>query len=759
MYRVMFSKEFNKCLRELLKNGNHGKQSNIKVKAAQSEAATDGEITTLQRTNHGETRLPNIEKFDLGDGYRLVVQLIDGVKKSRAFLYVGCHDDTETWLDSHRNYKWIKRESDGTLEFVQYQERNEISGITSFDLDSAESYMNLPLLRHIDSKIIHSIDLNEATLNYLMQITAQRWEEDPMGLLDNIIEISKSDNEATCLYDILDLAHKKEFNKIEHRILAYKGPEHATILERDAIAESMCSDDNSETFVNYEAIQDFFGSNTEADWADWMLFLHPAQKALSQKDFNGPARLRGVSGSGKTSVLIHRAKYLARKYKQNILVLTLTESMRRLLDSLLDRLCGIERAYIHTYTVSSFSKYIIEELHEKSNRWYTNITDKIYSDLETDAINKVISMPQFQKGHWLNYSDYFKRNFIKDELKFIRSRLVPHNYSEYLKSSYKRVGREIPLNEEMRQIIYDSLIEVYEQGLKKLHRLDHEAIVQEAMSLLNSRPNQLNFRSVLVDEVQDLSQNEIVMISSIVNSDDENGIFLVGDGAQTIYKKGFSLKQAGISISSRSFSFKKNYRNTKQILKAAFSLIEKYEFADVDEDNIQKPINPELALRNGTLPSIIKAYSKHEECEYIANDIVKSINSNDQLLGSICVIGLTQAHRNSIKERLESLNVRVCELRDDVISNDLVKISTIESAKGHEFSVVYIMGLIEGVMPKQTESITLEASRMYVAMTRACDSLFITYSMNNYDKPSQLLLNIQDHCDEYEYIKGEIKSI
>ena len=65
-----------------------------------------GEIKSLPRTKHGETRIPDVEKYDLSDGYRLVVQLVDGVAKVRAFLFVGSHDDTQRWLDSHRNYRW-----------------------------------------------------------------------------------------------------------------------------------------------------------------------------------------------------------------------------------------------------------------------------------------------------------------------------------------------------------------------------------------------------------------------------------------------------------------------------------------------------------------------------------------------------------------------------------------------------------------------------------------------------------------------------
>ena len=46
---------------------------------------------------------------------------------------------------------------------------------------------------------------------------------------------------------------------------------------------------------------------------EWQLFLHPNQRALVTRQFAGPARIRGLSGSGKTVVGLHRARYLAKR--------------------------------------------------------------------------------------------------------------------------------------------------------------------------------------------------------------------------------------------------------------------------------------------------------------------------------------------------------------------------------------------------------------------------------------------------------------
>ena len=46
---------------------------------------------------------------------------------------------------------------------------------------------------------------------------------------------------------------------------------------------------------------------------EWMVYLHPSQRAIVRAEFNGPARVRGGPGTGKTVVALHRARRLARE--------------------------------------------------------------------------------------------------------------------------------------------------------------------------------------------------------------------------------------------------------------------------------------------------------------------------------------------------------------------------------------------------------------------------------------------------------------
>ena len=58
----------------------------------------------------------------------------------------------------------------------------------------------------------------------------------------------------------------------------------------------------------------------EYPWEKWTIFLHPAQLGLVERNYNGPARVSGSNGTGKTVVAIHRAAFLATGCRQNSLL-------------------------------------------------------------------------------------------------------------------------------------------------------------------------------------------------------------------------------------------------------------------------------------------------------------------------------------------------------------------------------------------------------------------------------------------------------
>ncbi|MGP4030329.1 UvrD-helicase domain-containing protein [Actinomadura sp. 3N407] len=94
----------------------------------------------------------------------------------------------------------------------------------------------------------------------------------------------------------------------------------------------------------------------EGDFRAWKVYLHPTQERIVHRHYNGPARISGGPGTGKTIVALHRVKHLAEQLPPGndkpILLTTftknLTTDLRLRLASLVDNelLARVDIAHI-----------------------------------------------------------------------------------------------------------------------------------------------------------------------------------------------------------------------------------------------------------------------------------------------------------------------------------------------------------------------------------------------------------------------------
>src|SRR4051812_22756024 len=83
----------------------------------------------------------------------------------------------------------------------------------------------------------------------------------------------------------------------------------------------------------------------------WAVFLHPSQQKLVTSSFNGPIKVTGSAGTGKTVVALHRARHLAKQAKRVLVtsyVTTLCQNLQRSLRLLCE---SEEMAHIAVSTV------------------------------------------------------------------------------------------------------------------------------------------------------------------------------------------------------------------------------------------------------------------------------------------------------------------------------------------------------------------------------------------------------------------------
>lgn len=749
-----------------------------KVKEALVDAQIRG-VIALPRSDHGEDRIPDVEKYKVSNGDRLVVKVIDSRNAVRVFLFTGTHDDAEKWLNNHPRYRWVARNSDNKLDFVQVSDvvqKEEQEMNPTLTTSSQQSPPTVaatlpvvpagPLLAFLEANDWGGLNLRNETKEFLACVDCEFMRTREEEVFERLPTL-ETEKRANLLYDLLCHAARGEFDAARQRLALHKN--EARIVEGSelaTVAEEATNTENLITFDDANVLREFVQKG--GTLAEWMYFLHPSQLEIVGREFNGPARLRGVSGSGKTCVLLHRARKLAKRHNQRVLILTLTESMRKLLDASLDDLCGVERQLIETSTVSSTIRRIVIQSFGQQHR-ISYATEQDLGEIVAHCIESIRNHPGFASAPFRNLAATEMQRFVREEFAYVRGRLVKVEYSRYLDAeSFPRRGRGFAMARPAREAVLDGLFH-FESELENRHVADQEAISQFARTAVVMPAFAGDkYRAVLIDEVQDLSQLELETIANLRTPNGEpvrtapNGLFLVGDGTQTIYRRGFRLATAGIQITGRSYLLKKNYRNTQEVLRAAYALVANYEFADADEGEVIRPLEPDYASRHGPLPVLVKCRNTDEEAKYVVVTI-SSLCAMSLTPGQICVIGCNQTVRDAIQHLLSQTELPFVPLREDVrVDSEKIKISTIESSKGHEFHTVFIAGLVDGVIPPRgTEEaeVSREAARLYVAMTRARDDLHLSYSPT-YDLPaSRFLMQIAGHCSERSLVNGQLREM
>ncbi len=250
------------------------------------------------------------------------------------------------------------------------------------------------------------------------------------------------------------------------------------------------------------------------------------------------------------------------------------------------------------------------------------------------------------------------------------------------------------------------------------------------------------YDAILIDEGQDFASDWFKLVSSLLNPETKS-LLLVEDRAQSIYKrKRTYMQDTGLDFRGRSKILSINYRNTAQIVKFAWDFYEQHSTLKnkvVTKDFEGEIIAPQSTRRTGVEPAIIRTDHFFKEAAIVAKQI-KKLNKQYHIPFSEMVI-LYRVRRFSNMNYVAVLKRALGQegiLYDWITENDdskrnfekddnRVKICTIDSSKGLDFQAVFIVNVdnIPFALEKDKER---EASRLYIAMTRAQQFLCLSYS-------------------------------
>lgn len=387
----------------------------------------------------------------------------------------------------------------------------------------------------------------------------------------------------------------------------------------------------------------------------------------------GQVMLLAGPGTGKTFTVINRIEQMILNNVEpsSILCLTYSEAAAKEMRQRLILKLGVVASSIDVYTYHSFCNDVIKKYPEQFSlslgvRLITD-TEKLAMMRETiDEANLEVFVPPRADRY------YYASSFIKYVEKLKSLRLTKEKYLSYIDENpslmpeYKRIESEIYEREQqgktqnvgrykaLKKIEDDiakakelwTLKEIYAEKMINKNLIDFSDMIS---FILNAFEEDENFKSkvsnqykyFLVDEYQDTNQLQNEILFSLVDSNEEKNVFVVGDDDQIIY--GFQgAKSDNIENFLKKYPqtkvicLEENNRSTQEILDFSYKLVSQDPCRLENNDMFKSyNISKKLVAKNEKVIAKTRKIRRFEfgdslqEFNYIVDDIVNLVNSDE----------------------------------------------------------------------------------------------------------------------------------
>lgn len=508
------------------------------------------------------------------------------------------------------------------------------------------------------------------------------------------------------------------------------------------------------------------------DFQQWRTFLHPQQRKFVKKRFNGPARISGGAGTGKTVVLVHRAVALTRADPAaRVIATTFTKALAgqlqgqiRTLDSSVPLAGSLGGSGVYVRGLDQLAAEVLRgeftpgaeglgpeamsavygSARQVPGSVLTDVTDRAQWNAALDMAGRSVELDR----------EVLTPEFMRDEYLSVVLPQRVRSLNDYLRAP--RRGRGVALNRGKRAAVW-KVVEAYraESAAENVLTFAERTFVAAAWldAAADAGSGVRPADHVLVDEGQDLHEGHWLMLRALVapGADD---MFISEDSQQRIYGRHVVLSRVGIRIVGRSKRLTLNYRTTKQNLDAAVSVLKGSTTVDVEDQVIDGTAY--TSARSGPEPVVLSPTSTEDEYRLIAAELVKwreaGTESDDHSLRDAAVLVFANYQVQQVVEGLKRHGVEATAAGQAGSNSkspaDAVQVLTMNRSKGLEFRVVALAGMGEGSPirdlrkfregPDRDAEISRRRALVYVAMTRARD-LAVHELFSQIDTRTQLM--------------------
>ena len=452
-------------------------------------------------------------------------------------------------------------------------------------------------------------------------------------------------------------------------------------------------------------------------WEKWIVFLHPAQRDLVERAYNGPARVSGSAGTGKTIVALHRAVFLARSNPNaRVLLTTFSDTLAGALQTKLRYLAGnspgvLERIEVHGMTAVAL-------------RLYGAMLGK--PRMADDATTRELLSEASQAAG----KHRFSQSFIWTEWREVVDAWQLDTWEAY--RDVARLGRKTRLAEKQRQLLW-GIFERVRAELENRELMTEPRLFARLTAHFGNNERR-PYDYAVVDEAQDIGVPQLRFLAAL-GAAGQDSLFFAGDLGQRIFQPPFSWKALGVDVRGRSRTLRINYRTSHQIRRQADRLLPP-EMSDVDGNTEDR--RGTVSTFNGPEPLVQVFDSEEAESRAVA-EWLSGIAKEQFQPHEIGLFVRSAAQFDRARQAVSIAGLVAVELDEKVETrSDHVSICTMHLAKGLEFRAVAVMACDDEVIPLQErieqvvddsdleEVYNTERHLLYVACTRARDRLLVT---------------------------------
>ncbi len=532
-------------------------------------------------------------------------------------------------------------------------------------------------------------------------------------------------------------------------------------------------------------------NNLEMNNIEEIKTLNPYQQEVVLDE--SPACLVNANvGSGKTTVLIEKVRYLHEKKQvpyEKMAVLTFTNKAA---DEIAERLSRKEAEFteeelwgfgtFHSVALRILRRFLPEKAKdgtetEEWNREFTVITPE-------EEMEMVLAIAK-EGAYKIKYQNRLKKRMEEDYAAYRKGRA---------QGKYK-----------------DDLFQIFpllEKAKRQQNKMSFADLLREGTQVAKEQEEALDLKWIIVDEVQDSDEKQLEFLEALKGA--QTRFFAVGDPNQVIYSwRGtgpnmfFLIKHR---FGAKELSLPVNYRSSEVILEAANRFLQfggkiegsagrgekilvrnhydpfieaEYLTERIRELHAQGLAYREIAVfyrvqkqaeilekvfERTELPYVLPAKRKEDEDpvpekphmirEHAAK---RKMNTAD---GEQTVEKAADTERQITEDRMTAEEQAASQ--EQMMEEDAVHLMTLHASKGLEFDYVFIIGMNQGLIPLRCKSMEQEEEErrlFFVGLTRARKNLELSYYTNptipgTFETPSNYLRMLPEELLDWEEKPG-----